>query len=64
MYGLEGARLSVCVSLVDLSSFALLPKKVFPPSLGVREGREGSPGTPARRLVLGHQLRSLRHWIF
>lgn len=64
MYGLEEARLFVCVSLVDLSSFALLPKKVFPPLLGVREGREGNPGTPTQRRILGHEVCSLWHWIF
>lgn len=50
---LEGAWISVRVPLVDLSSFALLPKKVFPPSMGAREGGEGSLGTPAWRLVPG-----------
>lgn len=35
------------MSVMDLSSFALLLKRVFPASLGVREGREGSPGGPS-----------------
>lgn len=64
IYGLEAARLSVWVSVVHLPAFDLLPKKVFPPSLDVREGREGS-GDPDAAAPSGHIISSHRGiWIF